>query len=87
MYKLIKKNKGKIIITLIVILVSVVVLKTKKENFKTLSSIKKKIGKMYTGRPASRDPDSRILKIERSHKCNQAGCATRETKQKKHILL
>ena len=81
--KQIKNNKELIITCLVIALVFVIFTKIKTENFKTLGKNKKVI----TTGGASRDPQADILQIERDHKCNQAGCATRETKQKKHILL
>ena len=83
--KSIKKNKELIIVGIVLVLVFVIFTKIKTENFELLVSkvIKKKIQRGG----ASRDPQQGILEIERAHKCNAAGCATRETKQKKHILL
>ena len=85
MNKFLKNNKGKIIGLIVMLSMCVMFLKFGKENFKTLVSRKNK-GTSYKG-GATRDPNSHILAIERAHKCNAAGCATRETKQKKHILL
>jgi len=86
MKKFIKNNKGKIIVFIVIVMLVLTASKFRTENFKTF--VNKRIFRgTYTGGSASRDPDARILAIERAHKCNAAGCATRETKQKKHILL
>jgi len=87
MYKnIIKKNKGKIVVFIVILMSVLIVSKFGKENFETF--VNKRIFRgTYTGGSATRNPDAGILEIERAHKCNRAGCATRETKQKKHILL
>ena len=82
--KTIKNNKELVIISIVALLV-VVVLKFRKENFKTISKNKTNDEKVYTGISATRSIDTEILKIEKAHKCNRAGCATRETKQKKGV--
>ena len=82
--KTIKKNKELIITGIVIVLVFIIFTKIKTENFETLVK-NNKVVKTTGG--ASRDAKADILQIERDHKCNRAGCATRETKQKKHILL
>ena len=82
--KTINENKELVIICIVAVLV-VVVLKLRKENFKTISKNNTEEKKVYTGIHATRSIDTEILKIEKAHKCNRAGCATRETKQKKGI--
>ena len=83
--KTIKKNKAAfMIITLLLIIIIV----QNKDILKQKSMIiKNRVQKTVILGGASRDPQEGIIEIERAHKCNQAGCATRETKQKKHILL
>ena len=83
--KTIKKNKvSAIIITILIIIV--IILSRRIENFSQKKEGKQEEKTVQLG-GASRDPQGDIVQIEREHKCNQAGCATRETKQKKHILI
>jgi hypothetical protein len=87
MFKYIKNNKVSTLITIVICII--IYLSSNKENFSSKKKMKvyPRLRAYFNLSPASRDPQEDIIEIEREHKCNQAGCATRETKQKKHILL